>query len=56
MLLRILPRAAFTLAAALLAAPALAGPAGTHTFRHASFTVSLPAGWKVADQKPGPKG
>ena len=52
------PLRAALAAAALLAAPSpgRAGPAGTHLFRHDSFTVSLPAGWTVADERPGPKG
>jgi len=52
-------RFALCAAAALLVAapaPALAGPAGTHTFQHESFTLSLPAGWAVAEQRPGPRG
>jgi hypothetical protein len=53
---RTLPLTAVVLFLAFAPGAALAGPAGTRLFRHESFTVSLPAGWKVAEQRPGPKG
>jgi hypothetical protein len=51
MVRRVLPALALLLALA----PAAARAYGT-TFHHEAFTVRLPAGWRVAEPKPGPKG
>jgi hypothetical protein len=44
-------------AVAFCAAPAAGRARGTYqSFEHERFSMRLPAGWHVADQKPGPKG